>query len=95
MHYVPRAPASNDWIVLCDPNGHGPNISFQARYRRGWRRSWLHLDLYTDCQEEEVRRLLTIGAKEYPWRYPQNADYVVLQDPDGNLFCIVQKSPVS
>ncbi|MCA1406519.1 VOC family protein [Ensifer sp. IC3342] len=92
LHYVPRAPASGGWIVLCDPEGRGPNISFQARDRRDWRRSWLHLDLYTECQQEEVRRLLTIGAKQYAWRYPQNADYVVLQDPDGNLFCVVQKS---
>ncbi|WP_137390118.1 VOC family protein [Rhodoligotrophos defluvii] len=92
LYYVPRVPASSDWVVLCDPEGHGPNVSFQARDRRGWRRSWLHLDLYTDRQQEEVRRLLTIGAKQYPWRYPENADYVVLQDPDGNLFCVVQKS---
>lgn len=92
LHYVPREPASSDWIVLCDPESYGPNISFQARDRRGWRRSWLHLDLYTDSQQEEVRRLITIGAKQYPWRYPPNADYVVLQDPDGNLFCVVQKS---
>jgi hypothetical protein len=91
LHYVPRAPASDGWIILCDPEGRGPNISIQARDRRAWRRSWLHLDLYTDCQQEEVRRLPIVGAKEYPWHYPQNADYVVLQDPDGNLFCAVQK----
>jgi hypothetical protein len=70
-------------------------ISPFKRDRRGWRRSWLHLDLYTDCQQEEVRRLLTIGAKQYPWRNPESADYVVLQDPDGNLFCGVQKSQTS
>lgn len=93
LHYAPRSPASEDWIVLCDPQGRGPNISLQARDRRGWRRSWLHLDLYADDQQEEVRRLLSIGATQYPWRYPENADYVVLQDPDGNLFCVVQTSP--
>ncbi|UXN58735.1 VOC family protein [Phyllobacterium zundukense] len=92
LHYVPRAPASGGWVVLYDPQGHGPNISFQARDRSGWPRSWLHLDLYTDRQQEKVHRLRTIGAKQYPWRYPENADYVVLQDPDGNLFCVVQKS---
>ncbi|WEX77838.1 VOC family protein [Sinorhizobium numidicum] len=92
LHYVPRAPASGGWVVLCDPERNGPNISFQARDRRGWRRSWLHLDLYTDRQDEEVRRLLTIGATRYAWRYPAKADYVVLQDPDGNLFCVVQRN---
>jgi len=52
----------------------------------------LHLDLYADNQEGEVERLIKIGATRYPWRYPQGADYVVLEDPDGNLFCVVQKS---
>jgi Glyoxalase-like domain len=92
LHYFPRAPASAGWVVLCDPEGNGPNISLQARDRRDWRRSWLHLDLYTDRQYEEVERLLTIGAARYAWRYPPKADYVVLQDPDGNLFCVVQRS---
>jgi hypothetical protein len=36
--------------------------------------------------------LLKIGAKKYPWRYPKDADYVVLEDPEGNLFCIVQNN---
>jgi hypothetical protein len=92
LHYFPRAPASGGWVVLCDPEGNGPNISLQARDRRDWRRSWLHLDLYTDRQYEEVERLLTIGAARYAWHYPPKADYVVLQDPDGNLFCVVQRS---
>lgn len=91
LHYVPRGPATSDWAVLRDPAGRGPNLSFQARDRSGWRRSWLHLDLYADSQADEVERLLTIGAVRVPWRYPKDADYVVLQDPDGNLFCVVQK----
>ncbi len=92
LHYVPREPASGGWVVLRDPKGRGPNLSFQARDRRAARRSWLHLDLYTDQQKAEVERLVALGASRYPWRYPPNADYVVLEDPDGNLFCVVQKS---
>jgi hypothetical protein len=26
LHYVPRAPTSNSWVVLCAPEGHDPNI---------------------------------------------------------------------
>jgi hypothetical protein len=37
-------------------------ILFQARNSLEWRRSWLHLDLNTDCQQEEVRRLLAVEA---------------------------------
>jgi catechol 2,3-dioxygenase-like lactoylglutathione lyase family enzyme len=91
LHYHLRAPASDDWAVLTDPEGKSPNLSFQKREKRAERRSWIHLDLYTNNQKKEVERLLTLGAKNYPWRYPANADYVVLEDPDGNLFCVVQK----
>jgi hypothetical protein len=91
LHYVPREPATGGWVVLRDPNGRGPNLSFQARGRRAGRRSWIHLDLYTSRQTEEVERLVGLGARRYPWRYPERADYVVLEDPDGNLFCVVQK----
>jgi len=30
-------------------------------------------------------------AKRYPWRSVSPPDFVVLEDPDGNLFCVVQK----
>lgn len=91
LHYAPRHPASHGWVVLQDPEGRGPSLSFQARDKRAVRRSWLHLDLYTEDQKGEVERLLKLGAKRYPWRYRPNADFVVLEDPDGNLFCVVQK----
>jgi hypothetical protein len=38
----------------------------------------------------EVERLLKLGAQHVNWRYPKGADYVVLADPDGNKFCVVQ-----
>lgn len=91
LGYVPREPARDGWIVLRDPGGRGPNMSLQARDRPAPRRSWIHLDLYTDDRESEVERLVQLGARRYPWRYPRGADYVVLEDPDGNLFCVVEK----
>jgi len=91
LHYVPREPARGGWVVLRDPQGKGPNLSFQARNWRPRTRSWIHLDLYTANQAAEVDRLLDLGATRYPWRYQLGADFVVLQDPGGNLFCVVSK----
>jgi hypothetical protein len=45
----------------------------------------MHLDLYKKKQEEEVNRLLQLGARRHPWRYRPGSDFVVLEDPDGNL----------
>jgi catechol 2,3-dioxygenase-like lactoylglutathione lyase family enzyme len=55
-----------------------------------------HLDLFVDTtaeQEAEVRRLLGLGATDPGWElYPAGPDFVVLADPDGNLFCVVDLS---
>jgi hypothetical protein len=51
----------------------------------------MHLDLYTERRDAEVKRLLKLGAKRYPWKYKGHEDFVVLEDPDRNLFCVVQK----
>src|ERR1700722_15428438 len=53
LHYTPRDPAKDGWVVLRDPEGKGPNLSFQARETRAPRRSWLHLDLYTERQNAD------------------------------------------
>jgi catechol 2,3-dioxygenase-like lactoylglutathione lyase family enzyme len=90
LHYV-VGHADEGFVILKDPSGKGPNVSLdQAPVRRTGRRSWLHLDLYTTDQSGEVERLVKLGASRYPWRYEPHADYVVLEDPDRNLFCVVQ-----
>ncbi|RII09257.1 Glyoxalase-like domain protein [Streptomyces sp. YIM 130001] len=56
----------------------------------------IHLDLFTDTQEEqqaEVQRLIGLGAQAVDWdSYPPDPDFVVLADPDGNIFCVVDLS---
>jgi len=91
LRYVPREPATSGWVVLRDPQGKGPNVSLNRVSKKRTARSRVHLDLYTNHQESEVERLIALGATRYPWRYRPGADFVVLEDPDGNLFCVVQK----
>ena len=87
LRYVPRAPPTpgDPFVILKDPAGKGPNLSIdQMEPERGR----LHLDLYTDDPEGEVERLLGLGATRYRSREP-GEDFVVLADPEGNLFCVV------
>jgi len=92
LHYFPREPAKGGWVVLRDPEGKGPNLSLdQYPEKRSGKRCRLHLDLYTNNRDAEVERLGGLGASRYPWRYKPGADFVVMEDPDGNLFCVVQK----
>ena len=88
----PEMPAKGGWVVLRDPEGRGPNLSLdQHPEKRSGKRGRLHLDLYTKNRDAEVERLVKLGATRYPWRYKPSDDFVVLEDPDGNLFCVVQK----
>jgi catechol 2,3-dioxygenase-like lactoylglutathione lyase family enzyme len=51
-----------------------------------------HLDLHTDSdleQQTEVERLISLGATRIDWAYPDGARFVVLADPEGNRFCVV------
>jgi len=94
LHYVPKEPPKGGWVILRDPSGRGPNVSLDhVDEKRVGRRSRLHLDLYTEDQACEVERLVGLGATRYPWRYELGADFVVLADPDDNLFCVIQDAP--
>jgi hypothetical protein len=44
-------------------------------------------------QAAEAERLVSLGAERVDWdSYPDDPDFVVLADPDGNRFCIVDLS---
>jgi catechol 2,3-dioxygenase-like lactoylglutathione lyase family enzyme len=91
--YVPREAAGDGWVVLKDPNGQGVNVSLNrvAEPRPG--RGRLHLDLYAEDQAAEVGRLLALGATRHPRAAEPGEDFIVLADPEGNLFCVVDTRP--
>ena len=90
LHFVPRNPPRDGWVILCDPEEKNPNISLNQVFQKLRGRNRLHLDLYTDNREAEIDRLMKIGAKRHRQRYEPEDDFRVLEDPDGNLFCVVQ-----
>ncbi len=91
LRYVAREPAEEDWVVLCDPEGHGVNVSLQQVPEPRVGKNRLHLDLYTDDADGEVARLLAIGATLHPRESGPGEDFVVLADPEGNLFDVIDK----
>jgi hypothetical protein len=58
----------------------------------------MHLDLNADDladQERQAERLVSLGAKRVAWdSFPFDPDFVVLEDPEGNVFCIVDAAHV-
>ncbi len=79
----------DDFVVLTDPNRPWANVSLQLWPEPKQDRNRLHLDLYSDNQGEEVERLELLGAVRLDWEYPPDADYIVMADPDGNEFCVI------
>jgi catechol 2,3-dioxygenase-like lactoylglutathione lyase family enzyme len=53
----------------------------------------LHLDLHVADAAEleaEANRLVSLGARRVEWdSYPDDPDFIVLADTEGNRFCIV------
>jgi catechol 2,3-dioxygenase-like lactoylglutathione lyase family enzyme len=90
LGYVRRETESDDFVLLRQGDGAGPNLSLDRVRSELQIPPRLHLDLYTENQAKEVERLLALGATEVHWdKRPPDADYVILADPEGNRFCVV------
>ena len=99
LDYVPRDQSEDasdgTWTMLVPREGPGVQLAIQLVSSDAASHQRHHMDLYADsaaAQAAEVERLIGLGATRVDWRYPEDADYVVLADPDGNQFCIVDTS---
>jgi hypothetical protein len=50
----------------------------------------LHLDLRPEDRDAEVARLEELGARRVSVGQGAEVTWVVLQDPDGNEFCVLR-----
>jgi len=90
LDYVPRDQSSDDFVLLRPRDGVGPSLSLDNVPSKVQIPPRLHLDLFTEDQAGEVERLKVLGATEVHWdKRPPDADYVILADPEGNRFCVV------
>lgn len=97
LGYEVRRDGFGGWsTILTPPTGSGLKIALQQSETPPENHPRLHLDLHVadlDEQASEVERLVSIGAERVDWdRYSADPDFVVLSDPDGNRFCIVDLS---
>ncbi|WP_328623625.1 VOC family protein [Streptomyces sp. NBC_00354] len=96
LGYLPRGEIEGDWVVLMPAAGTGVQLALGLSETPVQEHPRVHLDLYADDAAEqaaEVDRLVSLGAQRVEWdRYPQDPDFVVLADPDGNRFCVIDAS---
>jgi catechol 2,3-dioxygenase-like lactoylglutathione lyase family enzyme len=87
--------ADDEFTILRPPSGEGTRIALHRSTTPAHDRPRVHLDLIVDSGEEqtaEVERLVGLGASRVVWDYPTDPDFVVLCDPEGNRFCVVDTS---
>ena len=92
LGYVPRESdnESDDFVLLRPRDGAGPNVSLDRVRSSLQIPPRIHLDLYAEDQAAEVERLKALGATEVHWdKRPPDADYVIMADPEGNRFCVI------
>ena len=97
LGYEVRTDGFGGWqTVLVPPGGTGTVLALQRSETPPPDHPRIHLDLHVaDAAEQraEAARLVSLGAEEVDWdSYPDDPDFVVLADPDGNRFCIVDLS---
>lgn len=88
--------ATNDFTILRPYSREGTRVALQLAETRPQDHPRVHLDLVVDDAAEqtaEIERLIGLGATRVEWSsYPPDPDFVVLADPEGNRFCVVDAS---
>lgn len=86
----------DEFTILVPPSGEGTRVALQRAETPPDEHPRLHVDLVVDDAHEqavEIERLLGLGASRVAWdSYPADPDFVVLADPEGNRFCVVDAS---
>jgi len=98
LGYVPKREIApdDDFMILVPAAGEGAHLALDVSESPVQHYPRVHLDLYAgdaDDQAAEVERLVRLGATRVDWdRYPDDPDFVVLADTEGNLFCVIDTS---
>ncbi len=93
LGYVPKHEGDDTWIIVVPADGVGTHLALDVSESPVQEHPRVHLDLYAgDAADQvaEVERLVSLGAERVAWDlYPPNADFIVLADPEGNRFCVI------
>jgi len=80
-----------DGVCIGPGDGSWPTIDFFAVPERKTLKNRVHLDLRADgtTRDEELERLLALGARRVDVGQGPDVSWVVLADPEGNEFCLL------
>ncbi|MFJ9634704.1 VOC family protein [Streptomyces sp. NPDC101175] len=88
-----RANDSYDGVALLSGNDAGYRLCFRPSQAQKAAQNRLHFDLTSSSlqdQQEIVARALDLGAQHADVGQGPDASHVVLADPEGNEFCVIE-----
>lgn len=78
--------------AIIDPGGKGPRLFFLKKEKTITTSIPIHLDINSENPEQEVTRLVQLGATVVEQKShtvgPYDMCWTVMQDPEGNGFCV-------
>jgi predicted enzyme related to lactoylglutathione lyase len=87
------SPGPGRYAVISDLSGQGPVFWFSGVPQPATGKSRVHVDLNVHALDGEVERLAGLGAdKAEQHASPSGKAWVVMRDPEGSEFCLVQVS---
>jgi hypothetical protein len=80
----------NRFNALVDPDGRGPRLFFQQVPESKTTKNRVHLDVNAGHAnvDSTVERLVAAGATKVHVKEERGERWVVMQDPEGNEFCV-------
>ncbi len=86
----------DNWCLIADPTGEGPRVFFQKVPEPKVAKNRVHLDVRISTEspsdresvDSEAERLIGLGASKVRSVQDRDSYFIVLQDPEGNEFCI-------
>lgn len=83
--------AGDAYSYLLDPTGRGPHLFLQLVPERRTEKNRLHLDVVVPSLTEAVESAESLGAVVVREFTTPITHFVVLEDPEGNQFCLVDE----
>lgn len=84
---------SGEWFAHLIPQGIGLDHLFIAKVPEGkTAKNRCHIDFETDNRDAEVERLVSAGATKVADHAFEEFKWTVMQDPEGNEFCVSSQS---
>lgn len=84
----------DEGVEIADPGGALPTLVFSPNAEPKVGKNRLHIDVSpVGCdQEEELQRLLGLGAVPCDVGQGDDVSWVVLADPEGNELCLLRRT---